>query len=276
MAEVVVELISGPRVRTSSKTAEVDYRVMGIEETDGEAAQLAAETAVLGVAEDDFRGWPRVDVSSDPDGEDFVVKVTYAAGGGRIRLETSETAFSFQTTGGTQHIRRGLDVGVPYQPTSGPFNGMTPPNFGALINVSDDSVDGVDIPVATYDFTITKVVPGSEVAAIKTAIFACTGKKNDDDWNGFEAGEVLFLGAEGSSRANGDYEIVFKFSALENAEDLVVDGTIPVDEKLGWDYLWVRYELTKDPVTGELVKRARAAYVVPVFLDGDFDTLDLV
>ncbi len=56
--------------------------------------------------------------------------------------DTGASQFSFDTTGGTQHITQGLAAGSTYVPA-----GQTAPDFRGAIGVTSDSVEGCDIAV---------------------------------------------------------------------------------------------------------------------------------
>ena len=60
-------------------------------------------------------------------------------------------------------------------------------------------------------------------------------------FKGLAAGECLFLGAAGSKRGLGDWEITFRFAGSPNVTGLAV-GPISGISKKGWEYLWVRYK----------------------------------
>jgi hypothetical protein len=102
-----------------------------------------------------------------------------------------------------------------------------------------------------------------------------TGRKNDDVWNGFAKGEVLFNGAQAQgSLTDRIIPVTFNFSASENAVNLSV-GNITVASKEGWDYLWVRYADDEDATAHRIVRRPIGAYVEKVSHYGDFSTLGI-
>jgi len=97
---------------------------------------------------------------------------------------------------------------------------------------------------------------------------------NNAPFKGCAAGECLFLGASGSKRGDGDWEIGFKFAASPNKTNLTV-GDITVPAKKGWEYLWVRYEDKEDANAKILVKRPLSAHVEKVYHDGDLSQLGI-
>ncbi|MEW6249190.1 MAG: hypothetical protein AB1716_00960 [Planctomycetota bacterium] len=184
--------------------------------------------------------------------------------------QTQESTFTFDTGGGTQHVTHSLATVARYAPP-----GKTAPDFKGAIGVTADSVEGVDITVPVYQFAETHYLPDSVVTpAYKLTLFALTGKVNSAAFKGFAAGEVLFLGAAGSRRGSGDWEITFRFAGSPNVTNLTI-GDITGINKKGWEYLWVRYQDTEDTAAKALVKRPIAAYIEQVYSYGDLNLLGI-
>ncbi|MCG3179669.1 MAG: hypothetical protein BIFFINMI_02010 [Phycisphaerae bacterium] len=184
--------------------------------------------------------------------------------------EPGESSFSFDTSGGTQHVTQSLATVGNYAPA-----GQTAPDFKGAIGVTKDAVEGVDITVPVYSFSETYVFADADVTlAYRGVLFALTGKVNNAAFKGCAAGECLFLGASGSKRGDGDWEISFKFAASPNKTNITV-GDITVPAKKGWEYLWVRYEDKEDANAKILVKRPLSAHIEKVYSDGDFSQLGI-
>jgi hypothetical protein len=116
------------------------------------------------------------------------------------------------------------------------------------------------------------VATAAVTPAYKAILFYLTGKVNNAAWKGFQPGEVLFLGASGSNRGDGYWEITFRFSASPNMTNLQV-GSITIADKPGWAYVWFRYQDTAD--ANQLIKRPVAAYVERVYDEGDFTQIGI-
>jgi len=101
-----------------------------------------------------------------------------------------------------------------------------------------------------------------------------TGTTNSAPFRGFSTGEVLFLGAAGSKRADGDWEITFRFAGSFNETGITVGSIIGIN-KNGWDYLWVRYEDKDDMGAQSIVKQPTAAYVERVYRVTSFASLGI-
>ncbi len=183
---------------------------------------------------------------------------------------TSESQYSFDTGGGTQHVTQSL---VNVQQVAAP--GFLAPNFYGAIGVTDDRVEGTDITVPVFNFTETHYLLTNLVTpAYKLALFNLTGKVNGGLFKGFAKGEVLFLGASGSKRGLDDWEITFRFAASPNVASLSL-GSITGVSKEGWHYLWVRFIDDEDNTAKALIKRPIAAYVEQVYPYGDFSGLGI-
>ena len=114
----------------------------------------------------------------------------------------------------------------------------------------------------------------ADAAVNKAAYYALTGKTNNAGWNGYAAGEVLFLGASGSKRGDSDWEITFRFAASPNRANFSVGG-ITVASKKGWEYMWVRYQDSDDAAAKMIIKKPVAVYIEKVYEEGSFASLGI-
>jgi hypothetical protein len=191
---------------------------------------------------------------------------TFAGLQPRDPLQEGESSYQFETAGGTIHITRALDETVFV--ASG-----TPPGFEKLIGVNGDEVAGVDIVSPVFSFSETHVLAASAVdTAYKLALFAATGTVNNGTWKGFAAGEVLFLGASGTSRGDTAWQINYRFLASKNETGLTI-GAISSIAKKGHEYLWVKFDngISQD----RLVKKIDAVVVDKVYADHDFANIGI-
>jgi hypothetical protein len=271
-------LVMAERVRSRRSQLAVDsangsivrnYFVMGGSD------DLAVRALCDSVIEPTYGGMYYHNYAIDPVGPAFWdVTVNYFS-----TLPKSSTApvFSFDTTGGTAHV----NVSKATVRSYGLNDDEAPDYFGA-IGVNGDSVEGCDVVVPQFSFSVTAYVPRALVtSAYRRVLFGLTGRTNDKPWNGFEEGEVLFLGAQGSVRGYELWEIQFKFAASPNrladspAGFLYVGRSTLNVEKRGWEYLWVRYADVVDGAAKAIVRRPASAYVERVYDAGDFDLLGL-
>lgn len=177
--------------------------------------------------------------------------------------------YTFDTTGGTARVTQSYATISSYAPA-----GLTAPNFNGAIGVSEDRVEGVDVPSPVFQFSETyQFAEGAVTLAYKLALFNLTGRFNDAAFKGLAAGECLFLGASGGKRGDEQWSITFRFAGSPNVTGLSIGG-MTID-KLGWDYLWFRYADYQDSSAVALVKRPVSAHVDRVHLPGDFSTLNI-
>lgn len=234
----------------------------------GTASDTAALTHVEAETPLTYEGMIRQGIHLDPEWTDEVTDAGQWTV--TVRYGLYESTFTFDTTGGSQHITQGLGTIGAYAPS-----GKTAPNFGGAIGVTNDNVEGVDITVPVYSFSETHYLPDEVVTpAYKATLFFLTGRVNNDVWKGFQAGEVLFLGASGSKRGGDNWEMSYRFASSPNVVDLTI-GEITGIAKMGWDYLWVRYEDAEDATAKTLVKKPAAVYVERVYEWGDFSLLGI-
>lgn len=185
-----------------------------------------------------------------------------------VNFDDSE--FTFETGGGSTRITQSLSTINTYA-----ASGYTAPDFQGAIGVSDDRVEGVDITVPVYQFTEThRFADGSVTSGYKADLFSLTGRYNNASFKGFDAGEVLLIGVNGSKRGNEKWSLTFRFSASPNVTGLTL-GPITGIAKKGWEYMWVRYIESVDSIAYSLVRRPVAAYVERVYQPGDFSLLGI-
>jgi len=241
---------------------------------DGTADDLAAKTLLLDSTPTTYDGLVRDECTLEPIFVDTVsgvgkwkCSVRYVKPG-FTAPEVGESSFSFDTSGGTQHVTQSLATVGRYPPGSAP-------DFGGAIGVTHDSVEGVDITAPVYSFSETHWLADSAVTQnYKTTLFNLTGKVNNAPFKGMAAGECLFLGASGSKRGADDWEITYRFAASPNRSGLTI-GDITGISKKGWEYLWVRYADSEDTAAKAVVKRPVAVYVEQVYEYGNFAALGI-
>jgi hypothetical protein len=253
---------SRPTTIDETNSVELHYIAVGSDD------DIAIGTAVLAAAPTTYANLPRKGLTYERIAEDAweaVVKYESPA------APDDQTAYSFDTTGGTSHITQALASVNSYAPA-----GQTAPDFKGAIGVTKDAVEGADIIVPVYKWTETQQFDPADVDdAFKSTLFALTGRTNSATFRNFDAGEVLFEGARGSQRgARGKFEISYQFSASPNVTGLTV-GSITGIAKGGWEYLWVRYVDESDDTAHMLVKRPRSVHVERVYDSGDFSGLGI-
>ena len=213
---------------------------------------------------------------------------------------------AFDTTGATEHITQSwsdsLDPNsarVVYGSQLDPQtdnNGLAfqPPDFKGALNVSGDSVQGVDITVPAFNWTETWLMPagalfykppnvkgkdndGNVVATEQYSyveyLYQLTGCVNKTPFRTFTGGEVLFLGARCEfNRGMTMASITLSFSARKERTKFAV-GDVVVARKKGWGFLWIVYESSAD--TSRVIKKPKYVYVEQVYQEKDFAPLNI-
>jgi hypothetical protein len=189
--------------------------------------------------------------------------------GVREPLAVGEYTFSWDTTGGTVHLTTPIDC------TSYAVAGYTAPTDLEKVILADRDrrVQGVDVPTPSLKLTISYRLPGATITlAYIKALAGCVGKTNDKAYGGFEAGELLFLGATGRSGSATDPIVDFHFLASVNVTGMTL-GDITGIDKTGHQYIWPWFGEDEDETADELIVKPKAIYVDTVVEECDFYTL---
>ena len=192
--------------------------------------------------------------------------------------EIGSVRITGSTRGGSQHVLVSLN-------TVNAFGaGASVSDNGNLIGVTKDNVEGVDIPVAVFNFRVKKVFPFNQLPNL-TELFYLTPTTNNETFSVTDtvtgmsivlnAGEGLFLGADfGEARADDAVEFVFDFAGLPNVSNFSFGGITGISKK-GHEYMWPRYEQTVVGGLKVLGQMPKAVYVEQVLKEGDFSKLGL-
>lgn len=161
------------------------------------------------------------------------------------------------------------------------------PDCKGAIGVTLDSVQGADVEYPTLEFSLAAKIETVTFARLRE-LRAVVRHTNDRAWNGFAAGELLFLGCEPTSPAGtldnaaalAFWNVNFNFRYEPHQANVRV-GEMVLPFVGGHEYVWARYggdvpQLI--PVNGlrALVQKPTAVYVERVYDAVDFDTLGIV
>ena len=186
--------------------------------------------------------------------------------------EEGDYKWTFDTGGATKHITQGLQHISTYKPF-----GATAIDHKGAIGVTDDSVEGVDVPDRAFRWSETWQLPlGSYGFIYATVLGELTGRANASYFRGFPANTVRFDGASGgeSQKDATICEITFNFSVSPSESGLEV-GDITGITKSGWDYLWVRYETSDDDMAKKTTPAPIQVEVDRVHLAFNFSLLGI-
>lgn len=256
----VTELFHG-RSETIAEKSSVEVHYVVTEA----ASESDVRSAALSGTPLDYYGLPRksVELSERINETTWKVSVRYEKADSEPPPETPEPVTSFDSTGGTQHITQSLATVGRHGPSASD-------QLGGAIGYDGENVNGVDIAVPVWNWSETHYLQVINSAAY----YGLTGKVNADVFRGFQPGEVLFLGASGSKRGDGLWEITFKFAASPNKTALTV-GEITDIAKKGWEYLWVQYGDDVDDTAKLRIKKPIAVYVEKVYEEGNLGSMGI-
>jgi hypothetical protein len=214
-------------------------------------------------------------VDSNNDGGLWNCEVSYR-NSARSRVKRSGTVdLSFDTSGGTVHITQSIqniaNVGRP---------GEIPPDYQGAIGVTDDNVEGTDIPARAFNFKETWYKKATDVTEVyKAKLFNATAKVNNATFRGFAAGQVLLQYVTGTASAVDEdlvdgWSLEFHFSASPNQTSVNI-ASLNAFNKLGWDYIWFRYPSEQDNTANSTVRRPKSAHIERVLDFADFSSLEI-
>ena len=273
--------------------------------TDGDRSQREKQYVIIGAADDDeaatllattapatHRGQPLVDLDYDEivgnDGA-YEGRAIYGTPGfADLTTDPDGISFAFDTTGGTTHIRQGLQNIGKYGVAEG---GTAPNNFGAVVVDSEGKVAGADIISPVFNWTETKIYDAAEITPeFMRNLFLLTGKVNSADTVSSKmgtlfAGECLFKGATGSSSSADEVTITYSFGGSPNREDVEVEvvtslspitvATVEIPLVKGWYLLWPCFASRHDDASKLWAAYPRYHSVDRVYEEADLSDLDI-
>ncbi len=190
--------------------------------------------------------------------------------------EHLSSAYSFDTTGNTQHITQSI-VTI----ARAAIAGVTAPEFNGAIAVSKNGVGGTDRIVPKFEFSLTVTMKFLTIAYIRI-LRDLTGTLNNVPMWTFAAGELLFLGASGAGKTGEiGWPITYKFLTAKNrASVVIVPDPLGVGPPLleltgvgGHDFIWVGYEDAID--ANQLIQKPIYAFSERVYEYGDFTLMGI-
>jgi hypothetical protein len=177
-------------------------------------------------------------------------------------LDVGEWRISFDIAGGT--VKKMVALAERRYPNDAP-------DLKGAINVQDGKVQGMDLPVGAFKFSIHFRQPRAVITlAYARTLASLVGKVCDGTFHGFGAREVMFLGARGQQGSKVDPTIDYDFLAGEHLTNFNLGG-ITVALKEAHEHLWCKFADAID--ADELVQQPVAIYVDTVAEEADFAAL---
>lgn len=250
-------------VLVGSSSIELRYGVYGSED-EVEISEYVSSN----ILEIDFLGLPFQNWRANPVGGGiWIVTANY---GSEVPRQVGDSSFTFEISNATRKITQSIST-----QHRGKVDGIVDdaPDLKGAIGVNGDTVDGVDIHAGTFAFSETHYFYDDDITSeYKINLARMTPSVNNAAFKGFQAGEVLFLGANGSRRGYQEWEITFRFAVQLNDTDIVFEGSEPFG-KDGWDYFWVKYETSTG--NNNYIKRPKYFYIERVYDRADFSVLGI-
>lgn len=284
MPAVLLELMTSrtSSVGSGAKHEKVYTATGSSDEDDVMSAALSTSPSTYGGTGTSFPFMTRVSAQVDPvmidDGNEaacrWSVTVTYQK---TTSGETgNERVYQFDSTGGTRH----LTISKETKEGKGRSGGSAP-LYNRIIGVSRDAggatqIEGVDIVAPAFNFKETVYLSdGTVTATFKKNLATATGTVNASAFRGYNAGEVLFLGANGQKQGYGLWQITYSFAVQQDQSSVAVGPEITFTSVKGWEYVWAQYEddPTPHPTEKISVKRPVYAYRERVYDTSDFTAL---
>lgn len=265
------EFDSRPQSVGLNPRAELRYIVTG---TNDEAAAIAAVNAAstpYGLL------WPNQIDLEQMDAyhggfKMFRASVAYGPVPGGLGVGEGEElpTFTCDYSGESAKILQGLAVVNTY-----PAPGEPAVNFLGAINVTSDGVEGVEIEVPVFSFSLTISIPTALFTpSYQASVARITKSINGSTWRSFAPKEVRFDGMSVSGTFGERTSMTYRFSVSPNATGLEI-GNITGITKAGWDYLWCYYWDDEDPASKMLIKKPLQVNVNQVYPLANFLALGL-
>lgn len=175
----------------------------------------------------------------------FIMKAEYATSSSATNGALVNPIVSVTTTGKTERKYYSLQTKNIYFPTDKIFTGSSNEStervkFGGGINVGENGPEGVDVPARNFAWTEKwYFVKGSVSWDYMQSLGDYTGMINKEEFRGFDAECVMFLGCDCAPESDGDYHVAtFSFQYNKGGNEVWVNG-FDAFEKSGFDYYWL-------------------------------------
>lgn len=189
------------------------------------------------------------------------------------------------TSGQTASITQALDHVASFEEL-GEVADAAYTHEGAL-NVSQNNgkteIKPIDIVVPSLEFTIDRSFPPNTISDdYISTLYSTTGKVNDSTFRGFQAGELLFTGADFVLNDLENETVSFQFVASPNVINYKIgaykgEGGITISKK-GHEYIWTEHK-TPQKTAPDGKKQVKAklhmVHVEKVYEEADFSLLGI-
>lgn len=275
------------------QAATVPYLVKDLVVQEGEIAEEALIDYVKSQAPRRLQGLPleSINVEEMYNLSNWAVNVSYGFSSSSTPDQAGEsTRAEIEEKAGEDCVDVSADIGAG---TTNVIHSFTPPDgdlsdmavaegvtlrTDLLINEqADGTALGVDIYSPEMDYSETHIFNNDKMStSYMVGVLENACVVNNISFRGFEAGEVLFVGAS-FNRSDADWKVTFRFKIKRNETSISLPGFSRPFEKTGWKYLWVYSKETKTEVGEEISIRSYpiARYIETVYKESDFGFLGI-
>lgn len=244
-----------------------------------EAVRAFAPRKIYGMSRQELRIAEKINETA------FKVAVTYGYSGSSHPgsedddVDVGDRTITFSGAAGTRRITHSFKTLEHI--------GDAPDQDGAINVDSEHNIHGVDVldPSLSFSETHYMTYKKFKISYIRD-LNALQGKVNNEQFRGFEAGEVRFDGFSAHRRGTKRddlYEVTFNFSVIPNQPAREIHG-LDIPAKQGWDYIWFRtrkeekvdYAPPDSPGgQGAVTSKVVGAYIERVYQRGNFGKLKI-
>jgi len=196
----------------------------------------------------------RQPISVDPEGwSQYIITAPY----GQRKRDVGSVGFGFSAGGATLRLRASKEVVDTYAAP-----GETAVENNAIGVNKDGDVEGADVYIPALRMTYTYRYPQGVVdESLARALAGATAHTNSLPWRGFEAEELLLIGASGTG-SDSESEVALEVLASQNATGLSV-GDIAGIVKKGHHLLDVIF--TPRTVSQRRIQKARQVTIHRIY-----------
>lgn len=200
-----------------------------------------------------------------------------------------KTTITYDTTCEKIKRMKSLETIANYNLVSLEYDGVTGPDFGGLIGVSKDKVEGVEVYAkGMAKLTIKwssnwQTIPATYLATVKSMGATVNDRDMVLSYRGqqipFPRGTLLFIGGP-FTESDDSCEITLNFLEIENDDNITIGerGTFLTEFgplfKEGHHYMWIRTNKVQDP-RGAEIDAPTSAHVERVYEYADFGLLEV-
>lgn len=172
-----------------------------------------------------------------------------------------EGTYKFRASGGVKMVR--MKQALEHIASYAPPGKVASDHKGAIL-VADGEVEGTEAPVASGKISYTYSHPEGVVdEEFARELELLIGQVNEEEWHGYEAGELCLEDFDASDSSDGPAEVTLVFEVIPNITGATYGEIVGVDHE-GHDFIWFEYDKKVDTAAKRLIAPPIAAHVEQV------------